>query len=256
MIMSSNPFKAALLAGRGLTGIRTSLCSPAIVELLSDCGFDYIYIDTEHTPGDVKIVQAQLWAMRGSPSMHLVRPPENNETVIKKFLDVGVQNFLIPMIQSPEDAHRAVAATRYPPLGRRGVCGRSGANRYGRLKDYYLQANEQVCVVAMIETRTALDRLEEIAAVEGVDAVWVGPGDLAADFGLLGAGGASHPQVRAAIDDAISRARQIGKPIGVPSSNEDIARHLVASGCALVTASSDVDILAENGDRLAKLLKG
>jgi len=112
-----------------------------------------------------------------------------------------------------------------------------------------------MCIVAMIETRAALDRMEEIASVEGVDAVWVGPGDLAADFGLLGAGGASHPDVRAAIDDAIARARRIGKPIGVPSSSEVVAKNLVAAGCALVTLSSDVDILVENGDRLAKFMK-
>lgn len=255
MNMSSNPFKVALRAGRTLTGIRTSLCSPAIVELLSHCGFDYIYIDTEHTPSDVKTVQAQLWAMRGSSSMHLVRPAENDDTAIKKLLDVGVQNFLIPMVQSPEDARRAVGATRYPPLGRRGVCGRSGANRYGRVRDYYAHSNDQVCLVAMLETRTALDRLEEIASVEGVDAIWVGPGDLAADLDCLGERGASNPQVRAAIEDAIARARRIGKPIGVPSSNEEVARNLVLSGCALVTASSDVDILAENGDRLAEFLK-
>ncbi len=255
MDMSANPFKTALRAGRSLAGIRTSLCSPAIVELLSDCGFDYVYIDTEHTTADVKTVQAQLWAMRGSSSMYLVRPPENNEVVIKKFLDIGVQNFLIPMVQSPDDARRAVSATRYPPQGTRGVCGRSGANRYGRLKDYYRHADDQLCVIAMIETQVALDRLEEIASVEGVDAVWVGPGDLAADFGLLDSGGASHPDVRAAIDDAIARARRIGKPIGVPSSNESVAKNLVAAGCALVTISSDVDILVEHGDRLAKFMK-
>jgi len=255
MDLPVNPFKAALWSGRSLAGIRTSLYSPAIVELLSGSGFDYVYIDTEHTPADVKTVQAQLWAMRGSASMYLVRPPENNEVVIKKFLDIGVQNFLIPMVQGPDDARRAVSATRYPPRGTRGVCGRSGANRYGRVKDYYQHADDQLCVVAMIETRAALDRLEEIAAVEGVDGVWVGPGDLAADFGLLGSGGASHPDVRAAIDDAIARARRIGKPIGVPTSSEAAARNLVAAGCALVTLSSDVDILVENADRLAKFMK-
>lgn len=107
----------------------------------------------------------------------------------------------------------------------------------------------------MLETRTALDRLEEIASVEGVDAIWVGPGDLAADSDCLDAGGASYPQVRAAIEDAIARAKRIGKPIGVPSSNEEVARNLVQSGCALVTAGSDVDILSEIGDRLAECLK-
>lgn len=253
MKMPVNSFKAALRAGRQLVGIRTSLCSPAIVALFSTCGFDYIYVDTEHTPGDAAMVQSQLHALHGTSA--LVRPAANDEVLIKKLLDIGVQNFLIPMVQGPEAAASAVAATRYPPRGNRGVCGRSGANAYGTIEDYYARADAEICVIAMLETRTAIDRLEQIAAVDGIDALWVGPGDLAADFGLLTSGGSAHPEVRAAIADVVRRAREARKPIGVPVPTEEGAKELVAAGCALITITSDVDILARQGQRLASAIK-
>ena len=252
MKMLVNSFKAALIADDQLVGIRTSLCSPTIAALLATCGFDYVYIDTEHTSADAAIVQAQLHALHGTPA--LVRPAANDEVLIKKLLDVGVQNFLIPMVQGPEAAASAVAATRYPPRGTRGVCGRSGANAYGAIEDYYARADAEICVIAMLETRTALQGLEQIAMVDGIDALWVGPGDLAADFGLLACGGSSHPEVRAAINDVIRRARDLDKPIGVPAATDDQAKELAAAGCALITISSDVDILARESGRLAKCI--
>jgi len=252
MKMPINSFKAALGKGRQLAGIRTSLCSPTIVDVLASCGFDYVYIDTEHTPADMQTVQAQLRALHSTSA--LVRPAANDEVLIKKLLDIGVQNLLIPMVQDAASARRAVAATRYSPRGSRGVCGRSGANAYGRIEDYYTRADDEICVITMLETRGALDRLEEIAGVDGVDALWVGPGDLAADFGVLTSGGPAHPEVRKALEDAVQRAQRAGKPIGIPAPTEAQAKELAAAGCALITVSSDVDILAREGDRLAALM--
>jgi 4-hydroxy-2-oxoheptanedioate aldolase len=255
MKLGVNPFKQALREGRAQIGIRTTLCSALVTEVLADSGFDYIYIDTEHTPSEVAIVLAQMQSVQGRTSQILVRPVDNDAVLLKRFLDIGVQNFLIPNVQDPEDARRAVAATRYPPQGIRGVSASSRSSRYGRVRDYFARADDEICVVAMLETRAAVDNLEAIAGVDGIDALWVGPGDLAADFGVLREGGGSHPDVKKTVSDVIMRARLYGKPIGVPAPHpaEERGRELLAAGCALVTLSSDVDILARGADQLARI---
>jgi 4-hydroxy-2-oxoheptanedioate aldolase len=255
MDLPLNSFKQALCAGRAQIGIRTTLCSPIVTEVLADCGFDYIYIDTEHAPTEVGIVLAQMQSVQGTASQILVRPVDNDAVLLKRLLDIGVQNFLIPNVQGPDDARRAVAATRYPPRGVRGVSAASRSSRYGRVSDYFQRADDEICVIAMLETRAAVENLEAIAAVEGIDALWVGPGDLAADFGLLRTGGGSHPEIKQAVRDIIARAKQCGIPIGIPAPHpaEELGRELLAAGCALVTLSSDVDLLARNADRLARI---
>jgi 4-hydroxy-2-oxoheptanedioate aldolase len=169
--------------------------------------------------------------------------------ILKRLLDVGVQNFLVPYIQTPEEARAAVAATRYPPQGVRGVAVTHRANRYGRIKDYSARANEEICLLLQIETRQGLKNLEAIAAVEGVDGLFIGPSDLAAGLGHLGNNG--HPEVRAAIEDAVQRIRQSGKAPGILAPIEAEARHWLSLGCNVLAVGSDVGLLARHSEELA-----
>src|SRR5688572_11718960 len=164
-----NRFKEALRAGRQQVGLWSSLSSPAATEILADSGFDWILIDTEHAPNETPMVADQLRAASLGAASPVVRPAWNDAVILKRLLDVGVQTLLVPFIQSAEEAARAVAATRYPPRGMRGVASVHRANRYGRVPDYFARADDEMCVLVQLETRAAVDALEAIAAVEGVE---------------------------------------------------------------------------------------
>src|SRR4029079_17799351 len=179
-------FKQAIRGGRPQIGLWASLCSNLAAEVIAGAGFDWILVDTEHSPNELPLVFSQLQALVGGTAAPVVRPAWNDMVLMKRLLDIGVQNFLVPYVQTPEEARAAVAATRYPPQGIRGVAVSHRANRYGRLKDYFKRANEEICVIVQIETRVALQNLEAIAAVDGVDALFIGPSDLAAASGHLG----------------------------------------------------------------------
>ena len=218
MDMPINTFKRAIKEGRQQIGLWSSLSSHISVEILAASGFDWLLIDTEHSPNDLPMVYSQLQAAVGGTAHPIVRPPWNDMVTIKRYLDAGVQTFLIPYVQNVEEARQAVASTRYPPDGIRGFASASRASRFGRVKDYYARAAEETCVLVQIETREALGNLEEIANVPGVDGVFIGPGDLSADMGFLGQPG--HPEVTATIDDAIARLQACGKPAGVLTGDE------------------------------------
>src|SRR5215207_1462733 len=181
-----NKFKAALKARRPQVGLWSSLSSAAATEILGDSGFDWILIDTEHAPNETPMVADQLRAASLGTASPVVRPAWNDQVILKRLLDVGVQTLLVPFIQSAEEAARAVAATRYPPRGIRGVASVHRSNRYGRTPDYFKRSDDEMCVLVQLETRVAVDALEEIATVEGVDGVFIGPSDLAASLGYLG----------------------------------------------------------------------
>src|ERR1051325_5020514 len=197
MDIPTNQLKRALLQVLPQIGLWSSLSSHISVEVIAGSGFDWLLIDTEHSPNDVTMVVGQLQAMTGGTATAVVRPAWNDPILFKRFLDIGVQSFLVPWIQNADEARRAVAATRYPPEGIRGVATTIRANRFGRVKDYFARVHAELCVVVQIETQAALGNLEEIAAVDGVDALFIGPSDLAADMGHLG--NSAHPDVRAAI---------------------------------------------------------
>jgi 4-hydroxy-2-oxoheptanedioate aldolase len=224
-----NTFKHAVRQGRVQIGLWASLCSNIATEVVAGSGFDWILIDSEHAPNELPIVFSQLQALVGGTAAPVVRPAWNDMVLMKRFLDVGVQNFLVPYVQTPEEARAAVAATRYPPQGIRGVAVSHRANRYGRVKDYFKRANDEICVIVQIETRLALQNLEAIAAIDGVDALFIGPSDLAAAFGHLGNN--AHPEVRAAIEDAFARIRKAGKAPGILAPIEADARHWLSLGC-------------------------
>jgi len=208
----------------------------------------------EHAPNELPAIREQLQAMQGGTATPVVRPPWNDAVAFKRLLDVGVQSFLVPMVQDAEEARRAVAATRYPPQGVRGVAVATRANRFGRVTDYLQRANDEICVHVQLETRAALSNLEAIAAVEGVDGLFIGPSDLAADLGHLG--DSAHPDVRRAIDDAVARIREAGKAAGILAPVEADARHWLDLGATFVAVGSDLGVLARQTEALARKLKG
>ncbi len=248
-----NPLKKALREGRAQIGLWSSLASNVTAEVLAGAGFDFVVLDTEHAPNELPTVHAQLQAMVGGTAAPVVRPPWNDAVAFKRLLDIGAQSFVVPMIQDAEQARRAVAATRYPPQGIRGVAVVTRASRYGRVKEYLQNANEQICLQLQLETRAALRNLESIAAVEGVDGLFIGPSDLAADLGHLGDSG--HPEVRAAIEDAIVRIRRAGKAAGILAPEEADARHWLEVGATFLAVGSDVGILARHSEALAARFK-
>jgi len=244
-----NELKRALREGRPQIGLWSSLSSHITVEVVAGSGFDWLLLDTEHSPNDVTMVHGQLQAMTGGTASAVIRPAWNDPILFKRFLDIGVQSFLVPWVQTAEEAQRAVASTRYPPEGIRGFAATVRANRYGRVKDYVARVHGELCVIVQIETRVSLGNLEAIAAVDGVDGLFIGPSDLAADMGHVGDN--THPEVRAAIDDAIPRIVKTGKFAGILTPVEADARHWMALGCLFVAVGSDVGILARQSEALA-----
>ena len=248
MELPVNTFKRALKAGNRQIGLWCTLSNHYAIEVVAGAGFDWLLVDTEHSPNELDMVLSQLQAVAPYDKHPVVRVPWNDMVTIKRFLDIGAQTLLIPYVQNEEEAKKAVANTRYPPDGVRGVAGSTRANRFGRVKDYARRASEELCVLVQVETRTALDSLEAIAAVEGVDGVFIGPADLHASLGY--AGQTANPDVKALIDDAIRRIRTSGKAAGVLTSNEGDARHWLELGCQFVAVGVDASILARESENL------
>ena len=251
--MPVNRLKRALAGGQLQIGLWSTLASHIAAEVSAGSGFDWLLLDIEHAPNDVSTVHRQLQAMQSSPASAVVRPAWNDPVVFKRLLDIGVQSLLVPFVQNAEDARRAVAATRYPPHGIRGVATTTRANRYGRVRDYLARAHDEICVVVQIETRAALAGLESIAEIEGIDGLFIGPSDLAADMGHLGQN--SHPEVTAAIEDAVARIVRTGKAAGILASVEADARHWIEAGCRFVAVGNDTGILARQTEALAAKFK-
>ncbi len=251
--LSENRLKRALQAGERQIGLWSSLASPMVSEVLAYAGCDWIVVDTEHAPSDTMDVVVQLQALGGGTAEPVVRVAWNDAVMIKRLLDNGARSLLVPFVQSADEARAAVAATRYPPHGIRGVSVAHRANKFGRVPNYLHMAHDSLCILLQIETRTALDALEAIATVEGVDAIFIGPSDLAADLGHLG--NAGHPDVQAAISDACRRAQAIGKPIGILAPVEADARRYFADGFGYVAIGSDVGILAAGSSSLVARMR-
>jgi 4-hydroxy-2-oxoheptanedioate aldolase len=251
--MPRNEFKRALAAGRPQIGLWSSLCSNVVAEVIGGCGFDWILVDTEHSPNELPGVLTQLQALAVGTATPIVRPAWNDPVLIKRYLDVGATGLLIPFVQNAEEAKRAVAATRYPPAGIRGVATSTRAGRFGRTKEYLRKANDEICVLVQVETKTALDNLEAIAAVDGVDGVFIGPSDLAAALGHLGNPG--HAEVQAAISDAVKRLKAKGKAAGILTSAETDAKRYLAEGYTFVAVGTDIGLLARTGEALAAKFK-
>ncbi|WP_347312137.1 aldolase/citrate lyase family protein [Defluviimonas sp. SAOS-178_SWC] len=239
-----NRFKAALKAGRHQLGIWNSIGGNTVPELLAGCGFDWVLVDTEHSPVDVNDVLLALQAIAGYPETSaIVRPAFNDPVLIKRILDHGAQTLLLPYIQSQEEAEAAVRAVRYPPAGIRGVAGLTRASRYGAVDRYTQTASDEICLLLQVETAHAMRSLEAIASVDGVDGIFIGPSDLAASMGHPGNPG--HPDVVAAIETAITKLNAMGKPAGILTLDESFARRCMDLGTLFTAVAVDLGILVK-----------
>lgn len=241
--MYENKFKAALAAKQQQIGLWLSLANSYSAELCATAGFDWLLLDGEHAPNDLRATLEQLQAVAPYRSHPIVRPVSGDPALIKQLLDIGAQTLLVPMVDDADQARRMVSAMRYPPEGIRGVgSGVARVSRWGMRADYLDVANDEVCLLVQVESREALDNLESICAVDGVDGVFIGPADLSASLGHRGNPG--HPEVQAAIEDAIGRIVTSGKAAGTLVSDNKLARRYLELGCTFVAVGLDVRILA------------
>jgi 4-hydroxy-2-oxoheptanedioate aldolase len=250
MISFVNAFKQGLHDKRRQTGLWMTTGSATMTEIAAGAGLDWLLVDMEHSPNDLIDVVDHLRAAVGKGAEIVIRVPWNEPVVVKRLLDQGARSLMFPFVQSVEEAQRAVAATRYPPQGIRGFAGTSRATDYGRRTDYAARSAEEVCVIVQLETAAALKAARDIAAVDGIDGVFIGPNDLAASMGHLGNPGA--PPVKAAIRQALEAITSAGKAAGLLNFNEADAKADYEAGFHFIAVSGDAFILAREAQRLAK----
>lgn len=244
-----NGFKQALAEGRSQIGLWVALANPYTAEILGGAGYDWLLLDGEHAPNDIPLLTAQLQALLKSDSHIIIRPPVGEAWLIKQLLDIGAQTLLVPMVESGVQAAALVRAMHYPPRGIRGVgAALARASAFNRIPDYLQTANDEICLLLQIESRAGIAALDEIAMTDGVDGVFIGPADLAADMGYLGRPGA--PEVQAAVEDAIRRVRAHGKAAGILTSDLALARRCMELGATFVAIGNDVTMLANASSKL------
>lgn len=248
-----NRFRQRLLQGETLIGCWSALASPISAEVLGLAGFDWLVLDGEHAPNDVTTFVPQLMALKGSDSAPVVRAPCNEPVIIKRLLDIGFYNLLIPFVESAEEAQQAVASTRYPPAGIRGVSVSHRSNGYGTVADYFATINDSITVLVQIESQLGVDNLDAIAAVDGVDGIFVGPGDLSAALGYLGQ--PNHPEVQKVIRHIFARAKAFGKPSGILAPAEADARRYLEWGASFVAVGSDLGVFRSATQALSDRFK-
>jgi 4-hydroxy-2-oxoheptanedioate aldolase len=250
-----NRFKAAINAGQHQIGFWTGLKSSLVAEMISfTSGFDWFVIDMEHSPNEIGDVLVQLQASQSGHAEPMVRVPWNEQVTVKRVRDLGAQSILFPYVQNADEARAAVAAVRYPPDGIRGVMSLQRMNMYGAQNPhYYKECGAQVCTVLQIETIEAIKNIPEIGAVDGVDALFIGPSDLAASLGHVG--NPAHPEVRSAIEEGIRLGKATGKPVGFLSANRDDCRWVLEQGVTFCAVGSDVALLANTTRAIAKDFK-
>ena len=253
-ITCHNQFKQDMLERKKLIGCWAALGNPISTEILGLAGFDWLLLDGEHAINDVTTFVPQLMALKDSSSVPIVRPAWNDQVLIKRLLDIGFYNFLIPYVETVEQAKSAVAYTRYPPEGVRGVSVSHRSNGFGTITDYFTKINQNICVVVQIETQQAVDNVEAITAVDGIDGIFVGPSDLSASLGHFG--NPKHPEVQAAIKHVFDVAKAQGKACGILAPIEADAHHYIDMGATFVAVGSDLSLLRNSTQTLAdKFLK-
>lgn len=246
----ANTFKQALAVPRARIGLWLGLADPYTAEVCATAGFDWLLIDGEHGPNDLRSMLGALQAVAPYPAHPVLRIPHGDTALIKQVLEIGATTLLVPMVESAAQARELVRATRYPPRGVRGVgSGLARSSRWGGYPGYLHEADDGICLLVQVETASALAQLDEIAAVEGVDGVFIGPADLSASMGHLG--NPSHPEVRQAIDGAIAHILAAGKAPGILAVDEALARHYIGLGARFVAVGVEATLLARAARALA-----
>jgi len=249
-----NPFKAALADKRQQIGLWLALANAYTAEILGDAGYDWLLIDGEHAPNDTPLVMAQLQALKGSPSHPVIRVPIGESWLLKQYLDIGAQTILVPMVESGDQAKALVRAMRYPPHGMRGVgAALARASAFNKIPDYLQTANVEVCLLLQIESRAGLAALDDIATTEGVDGVFIGPADLAADMGFLGKPGAA--EVQQAVEAALVRIQSHGKAAGILTADQTLAQRYLELGATFVAIGNDVGLLSNGASQLLSVFQ-
>lgn len=244
-----NKFKQAIQNGQHQKGLWTTLASSYSTEVVAGAGFDWLLLDMEHSPNEMDTILQQLQTVAAYPVHPVVRPVWNDPLAIKRLLDIGVQTLLIPYVQNRAEAEKAVQATRYPPVGIRGVSALTRATRFARIPNYMQGCQDEICLLVQVETQSALNEIEAIASVDGIDGIFIGPADLSASLGYPGQ--QQHPKVIEAIEDAIKRIRSCGKAAGILTGDRSLARHFIALGTLFTAVGVDAGLLARAADELA-----
>lgn len=253
MKLPVNMFTQALKAGEKQVGLWLSLSNNYAAEAVASAGYDWLLVDMEHTPADLQNVLGQLQTIAQYGSTAIVRPPWNEPVVVKRLLDMGAPGLLFPMVQTVAEAQAAVAATRYPPQGVRGVAGTMRANAFGRMTDYFKRVEDETAVLIQLETQAAVANAVEIGMVDGVHGVFFGPADIGADMGHVGQ--PMHPEVWGAIRPAAQQLIDRGVPVGTLVSDPDFALELLNSGFTFVACGSDAGLLARGADALLRTVR-
>lgn len=254
MMTPDNSFKRALMQGEVQIGLWLALADAYPAELCANCGFNWLLIDGEHAPNDLRTILGVLQAIAPYPAHPVVRIPKSDDALIKQVLELGATTLLVPMVGSAAQARDLVRAMRYPPEGIRGVGSAIARSaRWSHYPNYLQEANERMCLLVQVETKEALAQIDEIAAVEGVNGVFIGPADLAASMGRLGQ--PAHPEVKTAIDGAIRAIERAGKAPGILCADEALARHYIATGARFVAVGVDTSLLVRAVSSLAARFK-
>jgi len=246
-----NSFKNAIRSGPPQIGLWQALATPTTAEICAGAGFDWLLFDGEHGPNTVPLLMAQLQAVAPYPVHSIARPPIGETYLIKQYLDIGFQTLLVPFIENAAQAESVCKAMRYAPEGVRGIgASLARASRWDRIPDYLDRANDEMCLIVQIETAEGLTNLDAIARVDGVDALFIGPADLAASLGFRGY--AAAPEMEAAISDAIARIIAAGKAAGTIALDPTVAKRRISQGCSFVAVGTDVTLLGDGAAQLAR----
>ena len=254
MDLPINQFKRAIASGRTPLGAWLGSGAASTAEALGCAGFDFLVVDMEHTPIDTPQMIGILQAIAGTPAQAIVRPPWNDMVMVKRALDAGAQSLLLPFVQNADEARRAVAYTRYPPDGVRGVAGTHRGSRYGTVPNYLKRANEEICVIVQIETLPALAKLDEIAAVPGIDSIFIGPSDLSASMGHLG--DIVHGAVQEHLAAAAKACRRAGKPSGIIGPTPEMVARFIDYGYSWVAIGSDMGFMVGRAQEYLSRFRG
>ena len=254
MDLPANLFKRAITSGKTPVGTWLMSGAPSTAEALGCAGFDFLVVDMEHVPIDVAGMIEILRTVAGTCAQAIVRPPWNDTVMVKRAMDAGAQSLLFPFVQNADEARRAVAATRYPPAGIRGVAATHRGSRYGTVANYLKRANDEVCVIVQIETTAAFEKLDEIAAVPGVDSIFVGPGDLSASMGHIGDIG--HAEVQDKLAAAAAACRRLGKPCGIVGPTPEMVGKFLEYGYSWVAIGSDVGMMVGRAQEYLGKVRG